>query len=60
MKAWAGAVCKSTVRCRGDREVSGWEMYVVDTPHHEVLVGHSVDGNLNFPVVGSLEVAEGD
>ena len=51
MKAWAGAVHKSTVRCEREGEVSGWEMYVVDGPHHE--------GNLNFPAVGSLEVAEG-
>lgn len=61
MKAWAGAVCKSTVRCGRDRKVSGWGMYVADTPYHEVLVvGQSINGNLNFPVVGSLKVVEGD
>ena len=52
MKAWAGAVHKSTVRCEREGEVSGWEMYVVDPLHHE--------GNLDFPAVSSLEVAEGD
>jgi hypothetical protein len=49
------------VRCGRDGEVSGWEMYVADTLHHDVLVvGQSIDGNLNFPAMGSLEVAEGD